>query len=1458
MDIDISAGPTVGREPELGQLEAALDALDGGGPTWLSVAGEPGIGKTRLLAELRRRGEQRGQLVLAGSAAEFEREVPFSVWVDALDAYVASQADDEWEPVLVRELGEMLPSLRRTAAEGGPAIADERYRAHRAVRRLLELFATDRPLLLVLDDLHWADAASVELIASLLRRGPAAPVLVALAFRRGQASQRLAAALAMPGVRRIELAHLTEAQSGELLGGLDKRSLSSIYRRGGGNPFYLQQLARAGSNGSPSGPQAGAQSDDQDAVPLAVAAAIADELGSLSPPTRLFLDAAAIAGEPFEPDLAAAIAELSPADGLAALDDLLECDLVRPTRIPRRFSFRHPLVRRAVYESVRGGWRLSAHARAAAVLADRGTAAADRAHHVEQSATHGDNDAIELFLEAGRSVAPRAPAAAARWFGAALRLLPGEQSERQVEVRLALTSALRALGELEQCRTTMLETIALLAPEDVSRRIALTAQCAAVEHWLGRHEEAHRRLARALEQLDERDTADAATLQIELVVDGLYEMDFELATEMGEAALETACRLDDPALIMAAASALCLAEMATGQTEAAIPHRELALEQLARLSDDELAARLDALYHLSWAENYLERYDEAIAHAERGVELARATGQGRLLMPLMLVKCYPLEMQGRLAEVIELCEEAVEGARLSTNPHYLFWALFELGWAHYYAGDLSAAIAAGEESARVGQRMAGGTMPSAGGGPGWCLAVSALESGDAARASRDHARRRRRGHGGVDPRRAVLQLGERGAGRTGARAPGRGRRLRAPVRGERRRARPATSRRDGGAHARHRAAGSRRPARRRPLRPGVARGRRGDRRPPPDRLLAQSPRPVAGRRRRARRGGRGAAPGRARARRMRFRPDARRGAPRAAQVRRPRRAARAHDTAGRRPGDAQQARARGRRAGHRSPHQPPDRGRAVPQRQDDRVAPAQHLLQARRVLAGGGRAGGGARQARRDRGAERPMTTVAAPAQADADAARLRELGYEQELRRGLRIFDNVALGFAAMSPVVGLYAVVLVGTLVAGPAWIWVLPIALAGQCLLLVVYTELAAEFPIAGGAYQWSRRLLGGSYGWLSGWVAICAYVAANTTVAYLGAPWALTLLGIEATPNAIVVTGMLLVVVCALTGAFGVDVLGRAIKVGIAAEVVAAIGIAFALLLVFREQDVSILTHTLGAEALSGGSVGAGMLAALAVGGWVFIGFDACICASEETRNAARHVPRAIWVAMLGVGALVFLNAVAVTLAHPGPATVVAGADIDPVTTAVVTSFGSWSAKPFAAIVLVAFLACGMSAQALTARAMYSAARDGVLPASPFLRRVDRRQSPVGAIAATTVLACLGLLLGLNSAAVGSLIAFGTAAIYVAFLLIALAALIARVRGTWTPAGPVQLGRAGLVVNVLAVLWLGFESINIAWPRRSLAPPDAPVYQVWAAPIVLAVIATVGLVYLLVAKPHRKLT
>ena len=140
----MSSVQPVGRTSELIRLGEALDSLERGSAVRLAVEGEPGIGKTFLLSELRRRAEERGHLVLVGSGSEFENDFPFGVWVDALDAYVASQelhTDGSLEEGLLSDLAGVLPSLRRSRAGAAAAGADARYGAHRAVRGLLEALA---------------------------------------------------------------------------------------------------------------------------------------------------------------------------------------------------------------------------------------------------------------------------------------------------------------------------------------------------------------------------------------------------------------------------------------------------------------------------------------------------------------------------------------------------------------------------------------------------------------------------------------------------------------------------------------------------------------------------------------------------------------------------------------------------------------------------------------------------------------------------------------------------------------------------------------------------------------------------------------------------------------------------------------------------------------------------------------------------------------------------------------------------------------------------------------------------------------------------------------------------------------------------------------------------------------------------------------------------------------------
>src|SRR3954464_10824343 len=117
-----------------------------------------------------------------------------------------------------------------------------------------------------------------------------------------------------------------------------------------------------------------------------------------------------------------------------------------------------------------------------------------------------------------------------------------------------------------------------------------------------------------------------------------------------------------------------------------------------------------------------------------------------------------------------------------------------------------------------------------------------------------------------------------------------------------------------------------------------------------------------------------------------------------------------------------------------------------------------------------------------------------------ADERQLEQFGYKQELPRVLRLRTNWAIGFAFISPIVGLYTVVALGASTAGPAWVWSVPIVIVGQLLVALVYAQLATRWPIAGGIYQWSRRLIGPAYGWGVRRVYIWALILTPATAAH----------------------------------------------------------------------------------------------------------------------------------------------------------------------------------------------------------------------------------------------------------------------------------------------------------------------------------------------------------------------
>ncbi len=720
-------------------LGLALEDVDRGRSMAIALVGEPGIGKTRLLAELAGRADADGRLVLSGSASELERDLPFSVFVDALDEYLrgldpAPLADRLDEDVRT-ELAHVFPSLTALASAGHLALQHERYRTHRAARALLEHLAERRPLVLLLDDVHWADPASVELLGALLRRPPAAPVLMALALRPRQVPERLAAALGRAqragALTRIELGALTQEEARDLLGEtVDSARAVTLYAESGGNPFYLEQLTRSldlvGPHDASETSLAGVE------VPSGVAASLNEELGLLSERARVVLEGAAVAGDPFEPELAAAAAGTDEAEAVDAVDELLRLDLVRTTDVPRRFRFRHPLVRRAVYEATAGGWRLGAHERCAAALSERGATAAERAHHVERSARTGDVEAVAVLREAGEASVRLAPASAARWFAEALRLLPQtEPVEQRIDLLVARARALTSAGHFADSHAAFLDALELAPPGSHELRARLARDCAGVEELLGRQEEAAARLATALEGLPDRSSPEAVSLMGELAVNAVWRARYEEMHRWADGAVTAARSLGDAALTAAALAVRSFACSMTDAAEQAAADHDEAAVLVDSLSDDELARHLEAAAWIAGLELYLGRYVEGEAHAARGLAVARSTGQGELVLVLVQTLGAVWRMRGKLGEAGELLDGGIEASRLLGNTHALVWNLNGRSATALHAGDVELALAAAEESVEL-SRDAHGSFHAA--EAALALAAALLETGQPERA----------------------------------------------------------------------------------------------------------------------------------------------------------------------------------------------------------------------------------------------------------------------------------------------------------------------------------------------------------------------------------------------------------------------------------------------------------------------------------------------------------------------------------------------------------------------------------------------------------------------------------------------------------------------------------------------------------------------------------------------------
>ena len=253
------------------------------------------------------------------------------------------------------------------------------------------------------------------------------------------------------------------------------------------------------------------------------------------------------------------------------------------------------------------------------------------------------------------------------------------------------------MGRFSDSHAAVVEAVALVPGQPSAICTTVTTACASVERFLGRYEHAHTRLLRALRVLPEPASVERVELLIELTLNEWYRSRYEAMPDWAAAAVSAAEEVGDAALIAAAAVMLAFADAMTGSTETARSRRDEAAALVDELLDEELSLRPDAAGWLAIAEVYLDLYAEADAHASRALGLARATGQGDPLHRLYPVLPRIWYVRGKLAEAVELLDEAIEAGRLLGSPPALAGNLFNRSVVAVAVGDLDIALATAEE-----------------------------------------------------------------------------------------------------------------------------------------------------------------------------------------------------------------------------------------------------------------------------------------------------------------------------------------------------------------------------------------------------------------------------------------------------------------------------------------------------------------------------------------------------------------------------------------------------------------------------------------------------------------------------------------------------------------------------------------------------------------------------------------
>lgn len=471
--------PLLGRDRELAELRRAVDAAEAGSGALVLLAGEPGIGKTRLADELAAEATARGARVTWGRAWEAGGAPAYWPWIEALRPLAPlPAAASESERGRVLHLARLLPEL--VPGEAPPAAADpaqDRFRLGEAVAGLLAVTARERPLVVVLDDLHAADVGSLTLLHFVARTLRASRVVIVATYRDAEARLSADAGDALARIARegryLALGRLAPDEVASWAAAEGVGDGAAIFAATEGNPLFVVEMLRLARARGVAATPAGR-------LPDGVRDVIRARLATLSPPARGFLDAASVLGRTVDVALAARLVDrtLPEARDLAAeaarIDVLVDAG--------DRTSFAHILIREVLYQELAATRRAELHARVARALLDRhrddvDASLAEAVHHLFAAVPLVDSAEAIGWARRGAERANRRLAfdEAAQLLARAIEALPAGSDAERCDLLLELAAAQIGAGLDTRGRETALAAATVARRAGDAERLAHAA-----------------------------------------------------------------------------------------------------------------------------------------------------------------------------------------------------------------------------------------------------------------------------------------------------------------------------------------------------------------------------------------------------------------------------------------------------------------------------------------------------------------------------------------------------------------------------------------------------------------------------------------------------------------------------------------------------------------------------------------------------------------------------------------------------------------------------------------------------------------------------------------------------------------------------------------------------------------------------------------------------------------------